>query len=205
MKITVLGATGSVGRRIVNEAVGRGHQITAVLRDLDAGVDMPEGVELVSGDVNNVDDVRRLSEGQDLVIAAIRPPEGEEKALGEMTRNLLDGVIASGVRVIISGGAGGLFSPDKPGVLLIDDPRFVGEAWRDIAVACVEQLQLCKNEQRADWAYVCPSAYLQDGERTGLFRLGHDTALVDSDGASKISIQDLAVAIVDEAERPQFR
>jgi putative NADH-flavin reductase len=41
------------------------------------------------------------------------------------------------------------------------------------------------------------------GQRTGVFRLGDDTLIVNDKGESRITMEDYAVAIVNEAENPQ--
>lgn len=74
---------------------------------------------------------------------------------------------------------------------------------RDIALACNEQLEVCRAETGVDWAYLSPAALLEPGERTGNYRLGTDELVVDTEGNSTISMEDLAVALLDEAEWPQ--
>ena len=85
----------------------------------------------------------------------------------------------------------------------MDDPRYVGPAWRDIALACTEQLAVCREQSHVRWTYLSPPAMLVPGERTGSFRLGSDELLVDAEGESTISMEDLAVALLDEAEQPK--
>lgn len=203
MRITVFGAAGSVGSQVVAEALSRGHEVTAVVRDAARFGQLPAGAKAATGNAANRDDVARLSAGQDLVISATRPAPGRESELAETARALLAGVAQAGVRLLLVGGAGGLTVPGAPTKLVIDDPRFVADAWRPIAQACVDQLQVCRADTNADWTYLSPPAILAPGERTGAYRLGGDEILVDSAGKSSISIADLAVALLDEAERPR--
>jgi uncharacterized protein len=86
---------------------------------------------------------------------------------------------------------------------VLDDPRFLPAAARPIALACVAQLAACRAETRADWTYLSPPANLGPGERTGAYRIGGDELLVDSAGNSAISMEDLAVALLDEVEQPR--
>ncbi len=65
------------------------------------------------------------------------------------------------------------------------------------------QYELCLGETRAAWTYLSPLGMLEPGERTGRYRLGADTLLVDEGGVSRISMEDLAVAMLDEAEAPK--
>ncbi|MCP3819696.1 hypothetical protein NLX86_16810 [Streptomyces sp. A3M-1-3] len=100
-------------------------------------------------------------------------------------------------------GAGSLTVPGNGGRTVIDDPGFPA-ARRGIALACNEQLDACRvTETGVDWAYPSPAALLEPGERTGNYRVGTDELLVDAEGGSAISMEDLAVALLDEAERPR--
>jgi len=202
MRITVFGATGSVGHRVVTEALFRGHDVTAVTRDPARFHELHVAAKARAGDAGNVADVVELSTGQDLVIAATRPRAGSEHELVATTRSLLAGLAQTGVRLLVSGGAGSLTVPGAGDTLVVDDPNFVPPAWRDIAVACRDQLEACRGtETGVDWAYLSPPALLVPGERTGNYRLGTDELLVDAEGSSMISMEDLAVALVDEAEQ----
>lgn len=203
MRIAIVGATGNVGRRVVAEAASRGHEVTAVVRDPARYEELPEGVNPQTGDASNADDMARLSEGQDVVISAIRPPVGREGEVVSTTQALLDGLAQTGVRLLIVGGAACLTVPNSGGTAVIDDPRFVPEKWREIAQASLTQYQTVRAESRVDWAYLCPPPMLEPGERTGKFRLGGDELILDADGNSTISIEDLSVVLLNEAERPQ--
>ncbi len=203
MRITIVGATGSVGRRVVAEALSRGHEVTAVVRDSARYEELPEGINPQTGDASNADDMARLSEGQDVVISAIRPALGRESEIVPITQALLDGLAQTGVRLLVVGGAACLTVPNSGGTAVIDDPRFVPEKWHEIAQTSLAQYQTVRAESRVDWAYLCPPAMLEPGERTGRFRLGDDELILDADGNSTISIEDLSVVLLDEAERPQ--
>jgi uncharacterized protein len=187
MRITVFGATGAVGREVVAEARARGHEVRAVSRA--TGVD-----------ATNVADVTRVSAGQDLVISATRPQPGRESELVAVARALLAGLRAADVRLLLVGGASSLRTPD--GVLLQDGPDFPPEL-RPIALACTDQLAACQAESEVDWTYLSPPMLLEDGPRTGHYRLGADDLVTDETGMSRISNADLAVALLDEAERPK--
>ncbi len=125
MRITIVGATGSVGRRVVAEALSRGHEVTAVVRDPARYEELPAGVKPQTGDASNADDMARLSEGQDVVISAIRPALGRESEIVPITQALLDGLAQTGVRLLVVGGAACLTVPNSGGTAVIDDPRFV--------------------------------------------------------------------------------
>jgi putative NADH-flavin reductase len=104
------------------------------------------------------------------------------------------------VRLLIVGGAATLKVPDS-GKLVLEDARYISEEWRAVAEASAAQHYRCIAEQAADWTYLSPPAILEPGERTGRYRKGTDDLLV-TDGTSRISVEDLAVAVVDELEDP---
>lgn len=202
MRITVFGAAGRVGSRVVAEALARGHDVTAVVRN-PARHQLGTAADVRAGDASNVEDVAELSAGQDVVITATRPAPGTEHELVTMTTALLTGLARTGVRLLVVGGAGSLTVPGATGSFVIDDPRFLAPPYRDLAQACTEQLHACRAEATVDWAYLSPAARLEPGQRTGSYRLGTDELLVDAEGSSAISMEDLAVALLDEAERPK--
>ncbi|NGO78168.1 NAD(P)H-binding protein [Streptomyces sp. YC504] len=198
MKLAVIGATGMVGSRVTAEAVRRGHEVIAVSRS--APQDLPAGAEWVSADVSRPEGIEPLLASVDAAVLAIRPAPGAEASLAPLTARLLE--VADGTRLLIVGGAGPLRSPDASRGLVVDDPQYVAEQWRAIAVASTEQLGVCTGHVGADWTYLSPPALLAPGERTGTYRRGGDTLLVDADGRSHISAEDLAVAVLDELQEP---
>ncbi|MFF4815871.1 NAD(P)-dependent oxidoreductase [Kitasatospora sp. NPDC001309] len=204
MRITVFGATGNVGRRVVTEALARGHEVTAVVRDPAKPHGLPTTVTLAVGDAGEPADVARIVAGQDLAVTATRPAPGREHELAATTRGLLAGLAGTGVRLLAVGGAGSLTVPGTDGTILVESPGFPAEI-RPIALACGEQLELYRADGEVDWTYLSPAALLEPGVRTGRFRLGRDELLVDADGNSAISMEDLAVALLDEAEQPVHR
>jgi putative NADH-flavin reductase len=205
MKITIFGAAGDVGSRIVREALARDHQVRAVVRNPAQYDKLPQGVEPCSGNAENLDDVVRLSTGQDLIISAIRPPTGHEGKLAGMTRTILNGAARAGVRVLILGGAASLKIPGQGNATVLTAPGFIPDEIVNIASACYAQHALCEADRDADWAYLSPPAMLVPGERSGRYRLGADELVVDDNGRSTISMEDLAAVMLDEAEQPRHR
>ncbi|KGJ88669.1 NAD(P)-dependent oxidoreductase [Colwellia psychrerythraea] len=200
MKITIFGARGNVGTRVISEALLRGHEITAVLRDNTKPHDFDASVKVVNGHADNIDDIVKWSEGQDIVISATRPPQGLESQLVDTAKALLLGLAQTKVRLLLVGGAASLTVPNSNGVLVVNDPDLVPTAWRDIALACLEQHNICLDNESVNWSYLSPPAVIAPGERTGLFRIGTDELLVDEQGQSNISLEDFAIAVLDEAE-----
>ncbi|MCT2593078.1 NAD(P)H-binding protein [Streptomyces sp. N2-109] len=202
MRITVFGAAGNVGSRVVAEALHRGHEVTAVVRDSARFPELAAAARPRAGDAADAGEVAELSEGQDVVISATRPAPGREGELAVIAEALLTGLAQTGVRLLLVGGAGSLTLPGTGGTTVAEGPDFP-PSWLPIALACNDQLAVCKAETRVDWVYLSPSAMLEPGVRTGGYRVGSDELLVDADGNSSISMEDLAVALVDEAEQPQ--
>lgn len=205
MKIIVLGARGDVGSRVVAEALIRGHDVTAVVRNEPQVAGLPPAVVTEVADVLDTDHLTALMTGHDLAVSALRPPDGQEEILAPLTRSALDAAARSGVGVLIVGGAASLKLPDGNGTTVLTEPGFLPEEVLPIARACQEQYEVCMGETQVQWSYLCPPAMLIPGARTGQYRRGSDMLLVDTDGNSQISMEDFAFALMDEAEAPQHR
>jgi hypothetical protein len=104
-------------------------------------------------------------------------------------------------RLIVVGGAGGL--QIKPGVSLIES-GYLPEPYLPIATSHVKALDLLKKSD-IDWTYFAPAGFFEPGERTGKFRLGKDELISNDKGESRISMEDYAIALVDELENPKHR
>jgi hypothetical protein len=153
--------------------------------------------------VYNSDEVARVVAGHDAVISAFNPGWGNADIYNlqlKGTKAIIDGVKKAGIkRLLFVGGAGSL--EVKPGVQAVDLPGFPAE-YKQGALATREALTLLRKEPSLEWSFLSPSADLSPGQRTGRFRLGKDQMLTDTNGQSRISIQDYAMAMIDEVERP---
>ncbi len=205
MNIIVFGARGDVGKRIVLEALARNHSVTAVVRN-KAQIDaLPPSVTPQVADVLDTDQVAKLMIGFDLAISAVRPPDGQEKILIDLTQSVLEAAAQTGVRVLVVGGAASLKVPGLNGHTVLTAPGFLPEEIVPIAKACQAQFELCESENSADWTYLCPPALLMPGDRMGRYRTGTDELVVDTEGNSTIAMEDFAVAMIDEAETARHR
>jgi putative NADH-flavin reductase len=207
MKIALIGATGFVGAAVLQELLQRGHQVTALARN-PAKLGTRPGLRVVPADVQDERQVASAVEGHDAVVSAYNPGWTAPDLYNEFLRGsraILAGTKRSGVkRVLVVGGAGSLFV--APGVQLVDTPEFTGHVPPNIvpgAQAARDLLTELQGEAQLDWTFVSPAAMLKPGERTGRYRLGGDQLLKDGDAPAGISVQDLAVAIVDELEQPR--
>ena len=198
MRIVVLGATGMAGTAVVAEALRRGHEVTAVSRQHRS-----QTVGRLTSrrlDVIDVDGVADLLEQCDVAVVALRPPAGREEELAGLTTGVLDAASRGRTPLLIIGGAAPLSSPSDPGTLAIDDPTIVPPAWKDVAQASLDQFRACQAHSYEGWVYLSPPAIFGSGDAAG--RRGTTTLLVDSQGQSRISPEDLALAVVDELEHP---
>lgn len=203
MRIALIGATGFVGSHILNEALSRKHEVTAIVRRTER-LPVHVGLTAKKGDVLNVDELASLLAGHEAIIAAYNADKEASDVFGTMVAGA-EAVIAatkkSGVkRLLVVGGAGSL--EIAPGQQLIDQPDFP-EAWKAGAGGTRQFLYLLQEEPDLDWTFLSPAALLQPGERTGKFRLGGDQVLEDAEGQCRISLQDYAVAMIDELEEPK--
>lgn len=193
MKIALIGITGNVGSRVAAELLQRDHVVTGIARDPQRAQPRT-GVTLVQGDATDAAALAPLLAGHDAVISAGRFLSSDANAL-------VSAVKAAGVpRLLVVGGAGSL--EVAPGAALIDTPQFP-QAYKAEAGAGAAFLAALREETALNWTFLSPSAEFVPGERTGVFRLGGDALLVDVNGRSWISIDDYAIALVDELERPR--
>lgn len=204
MKVAIIGATGFVGRRVVDEALARGLQVTAIARQIK---DLPDNANLTIalGDVADGPWLAQQLAGHDVVISAYNPGWAEAdlyEKTAKGAQQILAAVKQSAVkRLLYVGGAGSL--EVAPGVELVDTPQFP-ENIRPGAQAVRDLRNALKKETQLDWTYLSPAALLEPGKRTGQFRLGTTQLLMKGDAPANISVEDLAVAIIDEVEKPQF-
>ena len=201
MTIALIGASGYVGSAILREALWRGHQVTAVVRNTAKLIAQP-GLRAISADVLDTATLTSVLVGHAAVISAF---SGHSQAqireyYGRGMRSIIAAVKQARVpRLLVVGGAGSL--DVAPGVQLVDTPHFPSP-WKQTAEGARDALQLLRAERELDWTMLSPSALLERGLRTGKFRLGTDQLLVDAAGESYISLEDYAVAMIDELERP---
>lgn len=203
MKIIVFGARGDVGSRVVAEAQARGHEVTAAVRSRAQLGALPPAVRGVVADVADTAQIAALMMDHDLAVSALRPPDGQEAALVALTRSVLQAARSAGLRVLVVGGAASLKMPDQSDATVLTAEGFLPTSVIPIARACAAQYELCAAETKASWSYLCPPALLRPGTRTGTYRVGSDVLMVDAKGGSEISMEDFAVALIDEAEVPQ--
>ena len=196
MKVVVYGATGNSGSRIVSELKSRGHSIVAIARDTSK---VPAGIESRQDDLSNVDKIAEVIKGASAVVSAYAPPQNDTDQLLGVTEREIAAVRKVGkIRLIVVGGAGSL--EVAPGVSLLASGH-LPEAWVPIATSHAKALKLLEASD-IDWTYFSPAAFFEPGQRTGKFRLGGRNLVANDKGESRISLEDYAIALVDELEKP---
>lgn len=193
-KIAIIGATGRAGSQLLEEALRRGHTVTAIARNTDKLAVRP-GVTVKPVDALDAEALQHAISGSDVVISAAHFATLPASAV-------IGPVKKAGVkRLLVVGGAGSLLLPG--GGRVIDSEGFPAE-YKAEASAGADFLETLRQEKELDWTFLSPSALFDGTERTGKFRLGTDELLVNSDGNSSISFADFAIAMLDEVETPKY-
>lgn len=191
--IALIGATGNIGSRVLDEALTRGHKVTALTRDASKMTARPN-MTVRQASTTDVTKMAATLKGHDIVVASVKWNEAN-------VHDVLDAVRRAGVkRVLFVVGAGSLLRAD--GRTHFDHMAEKGiepPTSRPAALALAEVRKVTD----LDWTAISPPASIQPGERTGKFRLGTEHLLEDADGQSRISREDFAIAIVDEIEKPR--
>lgn len=209
MNVVLYSATGRAGSCILNELISRGHQVTAVVRNLDKLPEqLPNTVKRAWDDMSNVDRIAEIIAGADAVVSAYGPPSSDPRYTSDMTytdqlvsvtERLIAAVRKAGApRLIVVGGAGSLLL--SPGVTVLDS-GYWPKPYVPIATSHMKAFAALKASD-INWTYFSPPMLIQPGERTGKFRIGGDDLIKDEQGNSSVSFEDYAVALVDELEKP---
>jgi putative NADH-flavin reductase len=202
MKVAIIGASGFIGSYVRDEALARGHQVTAIVRHPEKITVRDLRLHVVKADILN-DKVDELVKGHDAVVSAYSAGRGGPDIYDEHVRGakaIISGVQKSGIkRLLVVGGAGTL--EVAPGVQLIDTMS-PGQITGGM-LATRETLYMLKKEKELEWTFLSPAASIAPGERTGHYRVGKDQLVRNKEGDSIISTQDYAVAMLDELEHPK--
>ncbi|MHA6727109.1 NAD(P)-dependent oxidoreductase [Chryseobacterium sp. A301] len=205
MKVTIIGASGFVGSKLVQEAADRGLEVTAIARNIDKI--STENARKVSLNVNDTDSLAQTLEGQDVVISAFNAGWTNPNLYNDFlegSKSIQSAAKKAGVkRLIIIGGAGSLYVNETD--QLVDSEDFPKEI-KPGALAARDYLTSLKDEKDIDWVYFSPAIEMHPGiteGRTGKYRLGKDNPVFDENKTSKLSPEDLAVVLVDEVENPK--
>ncbi|MED4452013.1 NAD(P)-dependent oxidoreductase [Metabacillus fastidiosus] len=202
MKIGVIGASGKAGSLILKEAVERGHEVTAIVRNAEKVKEANiEVIEKNIFDLNSQD-----MEQFDVVVNAFNAAPGEEHQhieAGKVLIEVLKG--APKTRLIVVGGAGSLFVDEAKTIRVMNTPDFP-EAYFPTASNMGKNLEELQNTSGIQWTYISPAGFFDpEGKRTGSYQKGKDQLTLNSKGESYISYSDYAIAVLDEIENPQYK
>lgn len=206
MNVALIGASGFVGSALLQELVQRGHQVTAIVRN-PGTIASKENITVVSADVMNETAVAQAVAGHDAVISAYNAGWQNPNLYSDFLKGsqaIQEAVKRAGVkRLIVVGGAGSLFI--APAQQIVDTEGFPPD-WKPGALAARDYLNILRKETALDWAFLSPAVEMHQGTsgvRKGTYRKGLENPVTDAEGRSVISVEDTAVAIVDELEHPQ--
>ncbi len=203
MKVALIGASGFVGKALLNELVTRGNEVIAIARDTDKIESTNEKVTKVAVDVLNTEELAAALNGADVVVSAFNagwtnPNLYDDTLAGSQA--IQKAVKASGVkRFIYIGGAGTL---QIDGNQLVDGPDFPAEI-KPGATAVRDYFNILKQETEIDWVFFSPAIEMHQGitiGRTGKYRLGKTSPVFNEEGRSILSVEDLSIVIADELE-----
>ncbi|WP_030614105.1 NAD(P)-dependent oxidoreductase [Streptomyces sclerotialus] len=204
-KIALFGANGTIGSRVLDEALDRGHEVTAVVRDPAKLTRSHPKLTVTAGDVLDPDAVTAAAQGQDVVISAVGGGDGPGHlaTIQPSAESLVAGLRKLGAdapRLIAVGGAGSLRTPDGKQVW---DAEGLPEFLLQIMHAHGDALDFYRTVTDVRWTNLSPAALIEPGTRTGDYRTALDDLVTAADGSSRISAEDYAVALLDEVEQPR--
>lgn len=203
MKVALIGASGFVGKALLNELVSRGNEVVAIARDTTKIENADEKVSKVAVDVLDTDQLAKALKGADAVISAFNagwtnPNLYDDTLAG--AEAILKAVKASGVkRYIFIGGAGTLQIDGKQ---LVDGPDFPKEIYPG-ASAVRDYFNTLKQEKELDWVFFSPAIEMHPGitiGKTGTYRLGKTSPVFNEEGRSILSVEDLSIVLAEELE-----
>lgn len=206
-KVAVIGATGFVGTQVVKELANRGYSVNALARNTSK-IEESENVKAVNADIYNTAELSEILKGNDAVINAFNPGWTNPNIFEDFLKgaeSIEKAVEESGVkRFITVGGAGSLYIAEN--LQLIDTPEFPAEI-KPGAEAARQYLEMIKKNENLDWTFFSPAIEMHQGTagvRKGTYRTALENPVFDENGRSVLSVEDVAVALVDELENNQF-
>lgn len=200
MNIGIIGANGKVGSLIMQEALNRGHEVTAIVRN--ASKISETTVNVLERDIFHLTaaDLKAF----DVIVNTFKAADGEEHLYIDAGRALVQALKdAPNTKLIVVGGAGSLYVDEQKTTKLMDTPEFPDFVYPTASNAG-KQLEELKKETSITWTYISPAAFFDpSGKRTGSYTKGLDHVILNSQGQSYVSYADYAIAVLDEIENPQ--
>ncbi|MEW9502079.1 NAD(P)-dependent oxidoreductase [Jeotgalibacillus marinus] len=202
MKIGIIGAGGKAGSLILKEAVGRGHEVTAIVRDAAKVQNQDVAVLVKDLFALKADDVNKF----DVVVNSFNAKPGQEHLHVDAGRVLIEVLkVASQTRLIVVGGAGSLFVDEAKSLRVLETPEFP-EAYLPTAINMGKNLEELQSISGIQWTYISPAGFFDpEGKRTGSYQKGKDNLILNAKGESYLSYADYAIAVLNEIENPQHK
>lgn len=206
--IILIGATGYVGQALLAEFTERGFQVNAIARNTQ-NIPSTRLITPIEMDVTKDNQLENILKEGDIVVSAFNAGWTNPNLYADFTKgvNAIHQAVknSNAERLIVIGGAGTLYV--KPNLQLVDTPEFPA-AIKPGATAVRDYFQNTLSKETAfKWTYFSPAIEMNPGnpgERTGHYRLGVNSPVFDCESRSRISVEDVAVAIADEITTPQF-
>ncbi|PJN58758.1 MULTISPECIES: NAD(P)-dependent oxidoreductase [unclassified Paenibacillus] len=202
MRIGIIGASGKAGDYILKEALKRGHEVSAIVRN--AAKIQDDNVSVLE---KNIFDLNESDLKQyDVIVNAFKAPNGQEHQHVEAGKVLIKALKgALNTRLVVVGGAGSLYLDETKTLRKFEAPGFP-EAYFPTATNMWKNLQDLQETNDIQWTYLSPGGVFDpDGKRTGSYQVGSDYVILNAAGESYISYPDFAIAMLDEIEKPQHQ
>jgi hypothetical protein len=209
LNIVVYGASGEVGSHVVQEALNRGHRVTAVSRSPEQIEMRHDNLSVVKGDLLDKASVTEIVTGQDVVVLSVRgvigdsgsPTSALQFIAAERLVDVLSRLEKRAPRLIHVGGSGSL--EVEPGVLYAAKlPKILVPKNLEVEIlGQILALEFYRKVDDVNWTYITPPKNFTNARRTGVFRISGSRALQDDRGRTRVSRADFAVALIDEAEQ----
>lgn len=206
MRIAIFGGAGDVGRQILEDALARGHTVTASVRTPAKLDDLTghERLTVVQGDATDEATVAEQVAGHDAVVNSVSGVKsGEQDVCARAITAIVAGMRTAGVKRLLNVGTAGTLEVE-PGLQRMDAPGFPEFLLGEATAQRFALTYLREQADDLDWTYISPPINILPGERRGEYRIAADELLSDEDGESRISIPDYSDALLDELEDPKW-
>ncbi len=203
MHVLLFGANGTLGQWILDEALARGHEVTAASSDPSRIQEAP-GMTLRRAQILDPYSVAALVSGHEVLVSAVGPGHGGDPCYNvEVAGSLVAAAQQTGIRLVMVGGARDLET--APCLRMIETLDFAA-TWMGVNLAYPNALETLRAAPpEVDWAYLQPAAAIELGERTGRYQTSEEQFITDEQGRSHISAADFSVAVIDEVEHPRHQ
>lgn len=195
MNIIVLGANGSAGSAIVEEALNRDITVTAAFRNPDrSDLHVDSRANMIHVDANSEQLVAEAAKGCQVAVNATKTPQ----ELVKMNKTIIEGLKTAEVdRLIVIGGAGSLLTDNNK--RLVHQPNFPEKAY-DLGLAHLNLRKFYETTNpEIDWVYIIPPPkFIKNGPRSTTYHFVQDELTSPESDHYEISYLTYAVAIVDE-------